>query len=302
MVWRPTIIDENKRLELIDADPKSKEVIKPILRGRDINRYFYENPNLYILLTKNGIDVTKQYPAIFQHLDSFGDGFKTRGAKGQHWTNLRACSFFDDFALEKIIWIELTDLGRFSLCTEEIYLLNSAYFLIPPHEFKAKYLLALLNSKLIKFYLQQIANTSGVGTTRWINIYVKDFPIPEISIANQEVFIDAVNNITPCLVELQTIQSQFLAVLQSKVALEKVSNKLQGWYELEFKEFVKELAKAKIILSLTETNEWLPFFAEQKKKAMDLKNEIEKTDKEIDRMVYVLYELTEEEVRIVEGR
>ncbi len=117
------------------------------------------------------------YPAIFGYLDSFGDTFKKRGAKGNHWTNLRACSFFDDFKEPKLIWIELTDTNKFAICNDEIYLLNSAYFLIPPQDLDINFLAGLLNSNTIKFFLKLIANTSGVGTTRWINIYVKEFPI-----------------------------------------------------------------------------------------------------------------------------
>ncbi len=170
------VIDEDIKNRLIAKDPKSIDLIKPLLRGRDINRYSYQQEK-YILLTKNGIDVKKEYPVIYEYLDSFGDGFKKRGAKGNHWTNLRACSFFDDFKEPKIIWIELADTNKFAICDDEIYLLNSAYFLLPPKDVNIKYLNGLLNSKVIKYYLRLIANTSGVGTTRWINIYVKDFPI-----------------------------------------------------------------------------------------------------------------------------
>jgi len=170
------VIDEDIVNRLIAKDPKSIDLIKPLLRGRDINRYCYQQEK-YILLTKNGIDVKNEYPTIYEYLDSFGDGFKKRGAKGNHWTNLRACSFFDDFKEPKIIWIELTDTNKFAICDDEIYLLNSAYFLLPPKDLNIKYLNGLLNSKVIKYYLRLIANTSGVGTTRWINIYVKDFPI-----------------------------------------------------------------------------------------------------------------------------
>lgn len=171
------------------------EIIKPILRGRDIFRYSYVFPKLYFLLTKNGINVQRDYPDIYQYLDSFGSKFKTRGAQGQHWTNLRACSFFDDFKEEKIVWIELTDVGRFALCQEEIYLLNTAYFLLPPAQLPAKYLLAILNSKVIYFYLNLIAETSGMGTTRWINNYVKEFPIPETSREQKNLIIKAVDSI-----------------------------------------------------------------------------------------------------------
>ena len=146
-------------------------------------------------MTKNGIDVRRDYPNIYEHLESFGQSFKTRGAQGNHWTNLRACSFFEDFKEKKILWIELADTGRFALCDEEIYLLNSAYFLLPPSGIDAKLLLGILNSSTIRFYLSQIAGTSGMGTSRWINNYVKEFPIPSISGGQQSLVIALVNEV-----------------------------------------------------------------------------------------------------------
>ncbi len=174
------IVDEETKNIFLSKDRNNNSIIKPILRGRDINRYYYSFPNLYIILSKNGLNVKTDYPTIFSYFDSLGPSFKKRGAKGQHWSNLRACSFLDDFKLEKIIWIELTDKGRFTICDEEIYLLNTAYFLLPPSEFSSKFLLAILNSKTIQFYLESIAETSGMGVNRWINNFVKDFPIPSI--------------------------------------------------------------------------------------------------------------------------
>jgi len=189
------IIDENSREDLLKLDSSNNNIIKPILRGRDIDRYGYSNPSKYIILTKNGVKVKTDYPTIYNYFLKFGDDFKNRGAKGQHWTNLRACAFFDDFKLEKIIWIELTDKGRFALCNEEIYLVNSAYFLLPPNNYSSKYLLAVLNSRIIQFYLSVIAGTSGMGTLRWINTYVQNIPIPNLSKELQEPFIDLVSQI-----------------------------------------------------------------------------------------------------------
>lgn len=175
------VIDDATRADLIRKNHKNADLIKPILRGRDIHKFHYEEPSAYILLTKNSINVKKDYPDIYKYLSSFGVKFKKRGAQGKHWTNLRACSFFDDFKEEKIIWIELSDIGRFAICRDEIYLLNSAYFLIPPKQFNSKYLLGILNSDVIQFYLSIIAETSGMGTNRWINNFVKLFPMPESS-------------------------------------------------------------------------------------------------------------------------
>ncbi len=189
------LIGEAKKKDLCEKNPANAEIIKPILRGRDISRYSYTLAGQYILLAKNGINVERDYPEIYEHLDSFGDRFKNRGAQGQHWTNLRACSFYDDFKKEKIVWIELTDSGRFALCDEEVYLLNSAYFLLPPPDVESKFLLGILNSSTIRFYLGLIAETSGMGTSRWINNYVKDFPIPVVARDQQTSIIKLVNQI-----------------------------------------------------------------------------------------------------------
>ena len=189
------LIDEDQKREFCEKNPVNAEIIKPVLRGRDISRYSYILPGQYILLSKNGVNLERDYPDIHEHLDSFGDKFKNRGAQGQHWTNLRACSFYDDFKKEKIVWIELSDLGRFALCNEEIYLLNSAYFLLPPSGIDSKFLLGILNSSTIRFYLSLVAETSGMGTSRWINNYVKEFPIPVVAHEQQTEIIEIVNQI-----------------------------------------------------------------------------------------------------------
>ena len=93
------------------------------------------------------------------------------------------------------MWIELTDLGRFALCDEEVYLLNSAYFLLPPPDVESKFLLGILNSSTIRFYLGLIAETSGMGTSRWINNYVKEFPIPMVPYDQQTQVIKLVDQI-----------------------------------------------------------------------------------------------------------
>ena len=228
------LIDEDQKQELCEKNPINAEIIKPILRGRDISRYSYTLPGQYILLSKNGVNVERDYPDIYEHLESFGDGFKNRGAQGQHWTNLRACSFYDDFKKEKIVWIELSDLGRFALCNEEIYLLNSAYFLLPPLGIDAKLLLGILNSTTIRFYLNLVAETSGMGTSRWINNYVKEFPIPIVTYEQQTEIIEHVD--------------QILAI-----------------------------------------------------KHADPNSDISNLENEIEKLVYALYDLTPEEIAIVEG-
>ncbi len=79
---------------------------------------------------------------------------------------------------------------------------------------------------------------------------------------------------------------KLLSLIREKFNIEKPSTKLQNWYELEYKNFLLELIKAKTKLSLSEESEWMQYFNEQKQIAQALKSGIEKTDREIDRMVY----------------
>ena len=100
--------------------------------------------------------------------------------------------------------------------------------------------------------------------------------------------------------ELQEVSQKFQRSLERKFALTEISKKLHDWYLLSYSEFIKELEKKKIKLSLSEEAEWETYFTTEAKKALELKSQIEKTDREIDQMVYALYELTEDEIKIVE--
>ncbi|MDA9887138.1 hypothetical protein N9D55_06850, partial [Flavobacteriaceae bacterium] len=83
--------------------------------------------------------------------------------------------------------------------------------------------------------------------------------------------------------------------------LEVLPKKLQDWYLLEFNEFLSELKKKKIKLSLSEESEWEDFFTQESNKVLEIKDSIDKTDKEIDTMVYQLYNLTDDEIEIIES-
>ena len=100
---------------------------------------------------------------------------------------------------------------------------------------------------------------------------------------------------------LQEISLKLQRTLQRKFELDSLPKKLESWYDLTFAEFVKELGKKKIKLSLSEEAEWEDYFLQEQQKAITLKNEIDATDKAIDSMVYELYGLTQDEIEIVEN-
>ena len=84
------------------------------------------------------------------------------------------------------------------------------------------------------------------------------------------------------------------------VELENFSNKMKAFYDFDFKSLISELNKKKIKLSLSQQDKWEEYFNNFKTEINELQKQIDKTDKEIDQMVYELYDLTKEEIEIVE--
>ena len=171
---------------------------------------------------------------------------------------------------------------------------NDSMWIIPTEN---KALLGVLNSKmgwwLITKYCTQIQNGCQL-----IWKYFGQIPIPNI---NNEALSTMVDEMLKKTEALQSLADQFQRSIERNFDIEKPSQKLESWYDLTFKDFLKELKKKKIILSLTQQAEWEDYFLQEQQKATAIKTEIDKLDAEIDALVYSLYGLTEEEIKIVEA-
>jgi hypothetical protein len=179
---------------------------------------------------------------------------------------------------------------------------NTGYYL----KTNDNYLLAILNSKLINYYYKSISAQLGETGVRSFTIYIENIPIPKVKETVKYPFIDKADLILSLNKDFQTISQKFATYFSADNKLEKLSTKLSNWYELDFPDFIKELNKAiktakGMPLTKKDEFEWMELFEENKKNALALKAEIDRTDKEIDQMVYELYGLTEEEIKIVEG-
>ena len=191
------IIDGETRDALIAADPKSAEIIKPVLRGKDIRRFRTEVSGQWLIDTHNGfgtvpaIDVN-EYPAVKAHLAAHYPQLEKRQDKGKTPYNLRNCAYYDDFGKEKLLWIELVERGRFTYDDSGVFCANSAYILCGH---SIKYLCALLNSTLVTWFVTNTALNSGMGTARWIRGSVERIPVPERSNEEQRPFVRLVDRI-----------------------------------------------------------------------------------------------------------
>ncbi len=201
------VIDGATRQALIKEDPNSAEIIKPVLRGRDIKRYQARWADLWLITTFPSMRLAiDDYPAIKRHLLSFGknrleqsgkslaSGVKSR-KKTQHvWFEAQdATAYHEEFAKKKLVWAELSRSGNaFSYDDRGSFQLNTTYMMTGG---SLHYLLGVLNSKVMLFYLDLTNQKLDKNGWRWLGQYVERLPIPKIPAAKQRPFIRLVERI-----------------------------------------------------------------------------------------------------------
>ncbi|HAF28663.1 MAG TPA: restriction endonuclease subunit M, partial [Bacteroidales bacterium] len=274
---------------ILISEKQETENHKPIIWGKDVSRYNITWSGQYI-----------NYDEKIGNKISLVDIKSKDGMNKQNRIDyaLRSQELFEN---KKIVVRKTGD--SLICCLDE----NNYYFDTLLHGiyeqkdgFSLEYLLALLNSKAATIFYRLLHDIKGKVFAKISLDNLASFPIPESNSANEDLLRNKAVLLLAKTKELKEIQTQFINLLQGRFVFEKISKKLINWYELDFNEFINELKKAKVNQSLSEESEWMQYFKEQKAKAQDLKTEINKTDKEIDQMVYELYGLTEDEIKIIE--
>ncbi|WP_312322707.1 TaqI-like C-terminal specificity domain-containing protein [Soonwooa sp.] len=179
------IIDGAKRRELIDQDPKSEEIIRPILRGRDIKKYGYNFADLWLINSHNGIKekgispiIIEDYPAVKKHLEQYYTQLEKRTDKGCTPYNLRNCAYMEDFFIPKIIYPNMTKFLPF-VYDNMSFLTNQKCFIITGNNIE--YLTAFLNSSLFKYcYRDNFPELQG-GTRELSKIFFDKVSVLKIS-------------------------------------------------------------------------------------------------------------------------
>ena len=165
------IISTEKRDEILancqteDERTRTAELIRPILRGRDIKRYGYNWANLWLINTHNGIRGKlervhiEDYPAIKAHLDQYWDKISKRADKGDTPYNLRNCAYLEDFSKPKILWKRVGSILRFCYNDNEALGLDSTCFAIGNN---IEFVCCILNTPM-GHYLLKDAPKTGTG-------------------------------------------------------------------------------------------------------------------------------------------
>ena len=247
------IITTEKRNEILsnckdDEERKRTEaIIKPILRGRDIKRYFYDWAGLWVIGTFPALKLNiDDYPSIkrffldnfdIRQLEQSGKkypelGFDARKKTGNKWFETQdQIAYYSEFEKEKVVWNRITDTINFSYIQKNYFVLDSTFFITGS---KLKYIICILNSKTSQKWIKMSAATLGEGSYG-AKIYIENLPIPPITTSNQ-----------PIVEQIEALVDKILASKRTNPQ--------------------------------SDTRHW---------------------EREIDRLVYRLYDLTEEEIKII---
>jgi len=252
------IINTEKRNEILancqdQAERQRTEaIIKPILRGRDIKRYYCEWAGLWVIVIPAGwtnkvsssfsIDYKKaeqfiwqQFPALMQHLKPFEEKAKKRDDQGDYWWELRHCAYYPEFEKEKVVWGNISYNSQFSFVEEGVFI-NAPANLIVSNSVSIKFLVGLMNSKIFDREFKRVGIFLG-HAFEWKKQYVEQVKIPPITPANEPIV-------------------------------------------KQIEELVDKILEAKKENHEADTSQW---------------------EREIDDLVYKLYSLTTEEIKIVEN-
>ena len=218
------IINGEKRAELIAQDPKNAEIIRPILRGRDIKRYGYEFADLYLINTHNGVKEKgikriniEDYPAVKAHLDLFYPQLEKRADQGDTPYNLRNCAYIEDFSKQKIVYSNMCSEPSFYL-DENGFLTNQKCFILTGEYLK--FLIAFFNSTLFKYTFWDNFPVLGAKGRELSKIFMIEIPVIkppkeiEIKISN---LLDSQNyeNIDKLIYELYSLTDEEISFIEN---------------------------------------------------------------------------------------
>lgn len=205
------IITSEKREEILsqcanDAErERTAEIIRPILRGRDIKRYGYEWADQYIIATFPSRHYNiEDYPTLKEFLLSFGierleqtgkeyiiDGEKVKARKktNNKWFETQdSISYWDEFSKPKIVWGNLNTRGSYAMTPENMFINAPACMIVPG----SQYLLAMLNSKVSDYYIRNLGVVRNGGFFEYKPMFVEQIPVPlpreEVVTSIEEVF------------------------------------------------------------------------------------------------------------------
>lgn len=297
------------------------DVLVKVLRGRNIDPWAVKGPFDYAAYPYKLEDgetqllsyeeLRRKYPNLHDYLLKSKAELLSRKdsrkevAENKEWYGLIRKGRLDVFKSQKIVTPALTKHNSFALDEDGSAFLTggAGVFAIIQSVLDPKYLLAVLNSRLVEFFLHAISTKKQGGYYSYLNTFLAQIPIIKLDKERQKPFIVKSVQISSEMKEFQNRSNKFYNRVVERFGEMSITKKLEGFYELDFSSFIEEVYRlSKRRLSLKETDEWEDYFNISRNDCLNLLKEISRNKDELDLMVFDLYELTEKEPKIIVRR
>lgn len=281
---------------------------KTVTGGVDVKRYYTIDSDKFLFyLTKE--NNPSDFPNIYKYIEEYLPRITCKEVKqGKHpFYSLHRARNKNIFEKEsKVLGVITGDSIITSIDEEKLYPTDGLYLFNSNSKISNKYLSAFLNSKISTYLYRLLSSETGRTLAQVKPVLLSQLPFVEPDKQTLLQVEKVYDKVSKEIKEFVLIKTKFIAYLSHQYIKLSLSRKLESWYELDFAEFIKELNKAikkvgGIPLTKKDEFEWLELFEDNKQKAQELQEQITKTEKEIDTMVYDLYDLTKEERDIIEN-
>ncbi|XAI96891.1 hypothetical protein [Synechococcus phage Ssp-JY41] len=298
------VIDSATKERLCAQDPRSVELLRPLLKGGDLARWHIQPEGWWIIYIPKGMIDIGDYPAIRDWLLPFREALEARATK-QAWFELQQdqLGYVAGFEEEGICFPDMSQGPKFSMAPAG-YLYETTTFKINA-DFT---LLALLNSRLFWFCLRGEANAlrGGEWRLRLKRQYIEPLPIPQSDDNSRAELAQGAKKISGLAKErlaLQTSLTRRIPDLCPPDREPKLTNKLKEWWTLpDFAAFRAEVKKVfKADIPLTDRSDWEDWINRDRAEIARLTAEIAQAEAQIDSIVYDLFDLTEDEIALLEA-
>jgi len=294
------VIDTQTRDRLVAADPRSADLLKPFLKGENIKRWRVEPEGLWLVNTPRGKVDVEAYPAVRDWLLPFRDRLEARATQQEWWELQQAqLAYQPKMEAPKIVWPHFQVQRMFALEGGDYYLNNKCFFL-PADD---RRLLGFLNSSVGWWQLRTIARIKRGGYIEAEAQFVEQLALAEPRTSEPGALVDAVDRALAAKAVIDNNCARFRHRLLTDLAAPgaRLSRRLESFHELDFAEFRAEVKRAlKAEIPLKERADWEALHAEASAEVKRLSAEIGAAEREIDRLVYEAFELTGEEIALLE--
>ncbi len=289
-----------------------KGIIKKLITGQDIGKYDIAFNNQYIIYPyKDNVLIDEYtlkntYPICYEYLNSIKERLENRGSANMtyaYWYALWNNRNYENLESIKIITPDVCYGTSMVLDTKGNYYYNdTAYAFVKKVgcNFDYRYLIAILNSKITWFFLQNTGTTLRGGYFRFKTSYLKSFRFPTVTQEQQQSLANKAEQMIELNKQLHEGINSSLELIKSEYQPKKISQNLEKFYTLGIHPFLEELEKQKVKLSLSQKEELINWYKEKSEQLNKIKQQIDTLDHQIDQEVYKLYNLTDEEIKIIE--